>query len=497
MPLSAEQALLLEDYASLVVLSQLDALSPAQLAAAALRPDLAVLVRQRAYQCFSDRRRDYEGDNILLSSSLDFAPPTSDLTTLSPSQLLRLQFNPLCLEPLLVEAAGERFFALATEAKEDRRKRTIQVKRVHWRVGGWARMEGARKREEAFRVEEDRAEVISLEGGEGEGEEKVEVRFQAASILSLRFLPDPDDPAAFTLVFSLSTADFPLAESSGTCVELEVSFEGSSDGSSRAVLQEAITRWKRENGFKVEKDAPPAATPPPPPPPSAPAAPSRLPPLAHLPDPKRRRLSTSTSPDATSTRSVTESTPGQQDSKSPPAERPPLPEKRSPLWQFVGSKPAPVEWQPAFYARQFAFIAAVDPHLRFETVSFSDEELALLSFGADRQKLPRLPKSTARWHGGGITPNEQLAAEHLYPDVSLTPYDIRCILRFDSSASNPSFPVYFQLLTRVMEARDAAITAFGQLIRERLQFRLHDPETVDPIAKLYELVERLRDHERM
>ncbi|BGP42965.1 hypothetical protein JCM10449v2_006980 [Rhodotorula kratochvilovae] len=117
-----DRVLLLLDCAFAVSLFDLDALSPAQLAIASLRPDLDVLVRQRAYHEFLLRRDEYEQGSgadtpqPLFDLPLNFPIPPN-LASLSPSQLLLLQYNPLCASAADAAGAGARFLRLAEAAK--------------------------------------------------------------------------------------------------------------------------------------------------------------------------------------------------------------------------------------------------------------------------------------------------------------------------------------------------------------------------------------------
>ncbi|BGP34935.1 hypothetical protein JCM10296v2_006759 [Rhodotorula toruloides] len=289
-----------------------------------------------------------------------------------------------------------------------------------------------------------------------------------------------------TLSLSLSSLSFsPLVCVKDCIVRLEL---GMLEAGNEAFvkLREKVGQWAAKGGFEVRVvradpmkngiTSPPASppknrvaklAPPPPPPPPPPAAPADYEPRRLPNGPKQTR---------------------QLDSPSSSSA-----ELDAEVWQFVSDRPAPVEWQPGFYARVFAFLSSLVPYDALSAPVFTPAEVALLSFAPSSDALPDLKGKRMRESTCARFENtERLALEYLYksgPPITLE--TIRLVLL---TRSYPALLLYVRKLSKVVLARDALVLACNHVLEGRLYLRRGDPTVVDPIEELISVVERIRDN---
>ncbi|BGP03038.1 hypothetical protein NBRC10513v2_006763 [Rhodotorula toruloides] len=472
-----------------ITLSALPSLSSADLALAALRPDLPPLVRQRAYHAFVERRVAYHASpkthdaGPLLVVPHDFPIP-SILSSLSLPHLLLLQFNPSA-DPSLLPHAHTLLLALLTREAKTRELKVLRMC-VRW--------EGGERREEGWVMWVEEGELRVMREG-AEGEEGEGFRLEAGEMREVLYIAGADDGhTSMDCTLSLSLSSLSLSSLSlssfvsvkDCIVRLELDMLEAGD-EAFVRLREKVGQWAKMGGFEVRVvradpvkngiTSPPVsppkngkaklAPPPPPPPPPLPAPPA---------DYEPRRLSNGPKP----TRQL----------ETPPSSPAELEVE---VWQFVSDRPAPVEWQPGFYARAFAFLSSVDPHDALSAPVFTPSEVALLSFAPNPDALPdlkgkRMQESTsARFEN-----TERLALEYLYksgPPITLEA--IRLVLL---TRSYPSLRHYVRTLSKIVLARDALVIACNHVLEGRLYSRRGDPTVVDPIEELISVVERIRDN---
>ncbi|KAJ8292135.1 hypothetical protein OF846_004464 [Rhodotorula toruloides] len=468
-----------------ITLSSLPSLSPADLAFAALQPDLPPLVRQRAYHAFTERRATYHANtdsqaaDPLLDLPLDYPIPAA-LSSLSLPHLLLLPYNPSCDSSLLTHAHQLLLSLLAREAK----KRELKVLRM------CVRWEGGERREEGLRMRIEEGGLRVVRDGEGGEAEEEGFTFEAGEMREVLYIAGADDGHTSmdcTLSLSLSSlALSPLVSIKECIVRLELGMLEAGD-EAFVKLREKVGQWAAEGAFEVRVvradlakngfASPPAsppknrcaklAPPPPPPPPPANFEPQRQP-IARK---QTRQLET-----------------------APLGTRPPPPAGlEAEIWQYVSDRPAPVEWQPGFYARAFAFLSSLVPYDTLSAPVFTPAEVALLSFAPIPDALPDLHGKRMRGSTSARFENtERLALEYLYksgPPITLDA--TRLVLL---TPSYPSLHHYVRTLSKIVAARDALVIACNQVLERRLYLRRGDPTVVDPIEELISVVERIRDN---
>ncbi|GJN93290.1 hypothetical protein Rhopal_006337-T1 [Rhodotorula paludigena] len=145
-----------------------------------------------------------------------------------------------------------------------------------------------------------------------------------------------------------------------------------------------------------------------------------------------------------------------------------------------------------FYIRQFAFLRSLAPYEEVEAPDFSFEELAILSFKADKSRLPPLPLDPPLIPERlRHVPAERLALEAMYRSEPRLKLDqTRYVLLTDAF---PAVRAYARLLAKVVAAHDALIEAYDRVLETRLYRRAKDKTTRDPIDRLIPLVEKLRN----
>ncbi|BGP10952.1 hypothetical protein JCM10049v2_006846 [Rhodotorula toruloides] len=323
------------------------------------------------------------------------------------------------------------------------------------------------------RIEEGGLRVVR-EGGEGEEEG---FKLEAGEMREVLYIAGADDGHTSmdcTLSLSLSSlALSPLVSAKACIVRLELGMLEAGD-EAFVKLREKVGEWAAEGAFEVRVvradlakngfTSPPASPPknrnarlaPPPPPPLPPTPPA---PSADL-RPQRQAV-------------IRKQT--RQLETAPLRTRPPPPAGlEAEVWQYVSDRPAPVEWQPGFYARAFAFLSSLIPYDTLSAPVFTPAE--------------RMRGSTsARFEN-----TERLALEYLYksgPPITLDA--TRLVLL---TPSYPSLHHYVRTLSKIVAARDALVIACNQVLEGRLYLRRGDPTVVDPIEELISVVERIRDN---
>ncbi|GAA5900138.1 hypothetical protein JCM6882_002623 [Rhodosporidiobolus microsporus] len=443
--------LLTQDWSTPVSLSDLPSLSPSQLAVAALRPDLDVLIRQRAYHEFLQQRREYHGTECTLSKplfdlplSLPLPPPAS-LPSLSPSALLLLPFNPACT-PALARSAAERFFSLVRE----RRGKTPEGSRQQGKAACW---------------------TLGVNPTASRGEKG---HLAGASSGS-----DSMDTSLLLLL------------AGGTTLRLELGMMERADPAFKA-LRKAVSGWSKkwESEVEVKRTVPLDA--------DKRSHRSFEPPPSSAGPPSQSAFSPSPRPTTPPSSPPTPHCPNSY-YMSPP-QRPHEGGSLDAGWDLVSDEPQTVEWQPGFYTRQYALIESIDPYTTSlsSAPSFTDEELFLRSFKPRLAALP-VPPTTAR--GGAALrdarhkPEERLAMERIYRSVGgghLTLDRTRHLLLSPSPSLSP-LQQYAKLVAKIVLARDAAKSGYHRILHDSLYPRLEYHGNADPVPELIRLVEALEE----
>ncbi|GAA5824659.1 hypothetical protein JCM11251_005292 [Rhodosporidiobolus azoricus] len=505
--------LVAQDWTVPVTLSDLSSLTPSQLAVTSLRTDLDPLLTKRAYHEFLCQRKEYihsdrEVQMLLFDIPLGLPlPATLDFALLSPTNLILLQFKPACTGDL-ARQAGDLFLSLSLTARgsAEQNKASWAVKVEKYRVerpGGAAEDEG----ELWLVVEEEGLRAMK-------GEELVgEVRAQdVAKYIYINGASDPDLAAVDTALL-LSLADWT------TTVTIHLGMAEREDRAFKAA-RKAISRWSKKWGSEVEvkRRVPflvvsPIAS-------DAALKYSSLellqreplcwpsPPLPSHASPPPSQTVFSPSPPPIAPHSSAP-TPHLSDSTMKYSSAPPLlpPEEglNESIWALVGDEPQAVEWQPGFYARQFAFIEAIDPSttsLR-HVPSFSDEEIALLSVKPRFSALPPTPttQTLEGKHYGNHKAEERLAMERIYRSVGYERLSLNQTRHLLLSPSPSLLPLqtYAKLVAKIISARDAVEEAYFSVLQTGLYPRRRLRDNNDPVEWLILIVEGLSadtDHYR-
>ncbi|GJN93289.1 hypothetical protein Rhopal_006336-T1 [Rhodotorula paludigena] len=508
-----DESLLLLDCTAPVELSSLSKLSPAELALAALRPDVAPLVRQRAFHVFLRRWKaapEVHDKDPILQSSLTFPLPSDEsVESLSSSELLLLQFNSRCTSVSLASAAAERFLALAHTAHDRvRLEPAVALLAVQeCRVERSDRRNEWREKDDGMilRVEEDGVSVVKREE-----DKRALLRFDAGDIQSFVYLAGADDGTdsmQCTLLLQLSRLSlgalttFKAADEVRLVLDLGVL---SAKDAAFCVMRATAARWAKEKGFQctvqrptqppVRSDKVPAPT-------KDPEGLSSGRPSSSSSAGSRRASDGSIRKQehAAKKRDPDEGSSSSRDSKKRrssegSARSSDVPRKRHCGWQFVSELPAEPEWNPGYYARQIALLSSIAPEVEILAPNFDPDELALLTRLADPAKLPVLPQHAAdpnpdRKH----VPTERLGIEHIYHDT-VKSVDLNVTRRILFGNDYPDLASYAVLTSKVIKARDAVAVGYDQVLQHRLYPRRTDSTCFDPIDKLIELVEKMRDN---
>ncbi|BGP42966.1 hypothetical protein JCM10449v2_006981 [Rhodotorula kratochvilovae] len=426
--------LLQEDCAFAVSLSDLDALSPAQLAIASLRPNLDVLIRQRAYHEFLLRRDEYEqgfgADNFqpLFDLALNFPIP-HDPASLSPAQLLLLQYNPLCASATEAADAGARFLRLAEEAKvvlppppppeHVLAELPLAGYVVTWDGGERSEVGGLELRveEEALTVARHGVRLFTLEAPEMD---EVEYHLGADTVAT--------DCTILVRLAQLSTS--PSLTHANAVVRLMLGTPVVT-GEEFTVLRSTMASWSIKYTFEAKTVR------------------------------KRVRLD----PD-----------------------EPRIPRE---VWDYAGWVNSKIEWNPGIFVRQMALLRALAPDENFDVPVFTPQEVALLWYEIDLAKLPHLPPDppevvTKRFHRCA----ERLALEHMY--YRLTHLGVRTTRLVLLTDEYPALRTYAQILGKIVDARDALPAAYGAVFERVVRLRIERDEPGS--RELGLLLERLRDN---
>ncbi|GAA6012776.1 hypothetical protein JCM10207_005356 [Rhodosporidiobolus poonsookiae] len=483
---SLNDSLLERDWSSPVSLTSLDSLTPAELAVAALRTDLDIRTRQRAYHLFLTRRDSYrlsvdkQEPEPLFDASLASQPLPNNLDDLLPAGLLLFQFDERCTSAAEVAVAGELFFRLVEDRKKERHdKQGLSVGRCTLKWGMWEK-----ETDSETRLIVEGQGLLLLNGKE----QKEEWSLEAQEIAGLTYLAGKDDSrGAMDCTLSISASKLSTS-SSRECLDVEILLELgmlSSDDAAFRMLREAVQRWSVEHRFKVDlrrADLPRRVF-------------NQVPRAAD----RSRAASTLPAPAKTPAKAAYNAPPPPEPEPPPPSttttytERPTL-EAETSLgpWRYLSRDPAPVEWQAGFYVRQYAFLESLASYEVFDFPQFSDDEVALLSFAPDYSKLPPLPLPRTPFPSPEkYVPVERRALEYIYQQgPNLHVDETRFVL---TSPSFPDLKAYACLASKILLAKDALTEAYDLVLRSRLYPRRKESTTIDPIESLIPLVERLRD----
>lgn len=159
-------------------------------------------------------------------------------------------------------------------------------------------------------------------------------------------------------------------------------------------------------------------------------------------------------------------------------------------YRYLSRKRGDVEWTAGFWARLFALLQAIGPRVAFNFPQFTREEIFILAFLSEPTSLPQLPKDplpTAPKHA----PVTRLGLEHIYHRTAhLNVEQSRHVL---TTSKYKELKAYARIVGKIIDARDAFIDACDFLIEHELRKRLGDKTTADPVPRLIELVQNLRD----
>ncbi|GAA5849558.1 hypothetical protein JCM9279_007269 [Rhodotorula babjevae] len=501
-----DQALLREDLDAPVSIATLVSLSPAQLALAALRPDLDFLTRARAYVEFLMRRSAYRSsskrasqEQPILEVSLNFERPAS-LTDLSSSELLLLLFNPRCISAHEAEAAQQLFFdrahAQKVEDELDEKPAVshgLHVERCDVRYAG-----GVPSFAQDLVLEiEGRALVLWRDG-------KVMVKVQAQHISNFWYLTTIDSASEglntdFTLKLEAtqaciagdgSVSEFKLKVALGRVPASDPDFK---------LLRSTVATWSVAEAFSLNltetriMQEPPAKFSPYPTPPtrSIPlpdTSPSDSLPrsrsttaTASVPPSNKRPASSSLEPQPQGVKRVRTAESREKESQ------------HEGVWRYVGALPEGPLWHPGHLVRQLALLRAIMPSEVLLFPDFSPDDLALLSRATSPAALPYLP-----WGPPPLDPSikhrphERLALENIYRNSQRLDLETtRLVLLTDSY---PDVRLYAQKVAKVRDAIEALKQAYSVValdLERRIARRA--PNTQDPLDSVLDLVRKLRD----
>ncbi|GAA5849566.1 hypothetical protein JCM9279_007272 [Rhodotorula babjevae] len=487
-----DHALLRVDTAAPVRVDMLASLPPALLAVASLRPDLDVFLRQRAHVEFLMRRSRYRKsdkrdshEQPLLDHPLDFALPDSPLS-LTPAELVLVQFNRRCTSLEWADEAADLFLSRASEAQaadERAQARCWAVRRCEMVCdgGAWVDEQGV-----TLEVEPDALVV----GRAGEVPFKVGA-FDMTGVRRFagrRGAGDEVDREGF----EVEAQQVVLDNAGVTVTNVKLTFELARAGENGELLA-AVASWSRTGGFQVGPRGEPngqqggspmtSATPRPPPPPSP-------------PPPRRARRSRSSSrrenpsdiisPWATSGSRAIGGRQGQQDrsDESRKMER----DGEGP-WAYVDDVPEAADWHPGELSRQIALLRAIAPDLPLAFVTFSLDDLALLSRRSHYASLPRLPANPP-----DVAPGvkhvavERLGLEHIYrAGERLNLSAERLVLL---TAAYPALQHYARQSSKLIGARDALVAAYARVLGSfaRREAEEHEAGAGESFRRLFGIV---------
>ncbi|GAA6004470.1 uncharacterized protein JCM10292_007086 [Rhodotorula paludigena] len=472
-----DESLLLLDCTAPIELSSLFKLSPAELAVAALRADVAPLVRQRAFHVFLRRWKaapEVHDKDPILQSSLTFPLPSDEsVESLSPSELLLLQFNSRCTSVSLASAAAERFLALAHTAHDrvrlDPAVALLAVQECRVERGGGRKEWLEKDKGMILRVEEDGVSVVRREE-----DKRALLRFKAGDIQNFVYLAGADDGTdsmQCTLLLQLSRLSLGALTTFEATDEvrlvLDLGVLSAKDGAF-CVMRATAARWAKERGFQCAVQRPPL------PPVRSDKVPAPTKALEGLSSggpsgssaAGTRRASdgsTSEQEDAAKKRVSDEGSSSSRESKKRRSSEASArsfdgPPERHCGWQFVSDLPAEPEWNPGYFARQIALLSSIAPEVEIHAPNFAP-------------LAPRRPG-----------------------EATLKSVDLNVTRRILFGNDYPDLASYAVLTSKVIKARDAVALGYDQVLQHRLYPRRTDSTCFDPIDKLIELVEKMRDN---
>ncbi|KPV71525.1 uncharacterized protein RHOBADRAFT_56564 [Rhodotorula graminis WP1] len=491
------RALLRVDPTAPVTVNSLASLSPAELAVASLRPDLDVFVRQRAYLEFLFRRNTYRKSNKrdsleqpLFDHPLDFALPDSP-TALSPAELVLVPFNRRCTSLEWADEAAQLFLLRASQARE-REGYAVSRCEMSCDGGAWVDKKGVTLavEPEALVVRREREVLFKILAHDMTGARRFAGRRAVGNEIELEG-------------FEVEAQQVALVASAVTVTNVKIAFVLARPGENGPLLA-SVASWSRAGGFHVEfpessreqnvASSSSARYPPrptlPPPPPSAPR--SRSTTLSSTSTSSRPRpasgiVSAFATPDGGANRYRQG-----QDGRSVESLR----EERdgAGAWQFVDTLPEHPDWHPGELSRQIALLRAIAPDVPLHFVSFTLDDLALLSHRSRYASLPRLPANPP-----DVAPGvkhvavERLGLEHIYrfgDRINLSAERLVLLTH-----AYPDLKRYAVESSKLVAARDALVVAYGRVLadlgRRESGQQASDPR--EPVARLVDIVLGLRD----
>ncbi|GAA6004451.1 uncharacterized protein JCM10292_007076 [Rhodotorula paludigena] len=407
----------------------------------------------------------------ILQSSLTFFSDES-VESLSPSELLLLQFNSRRTSVSLASAAAERFLALSHAAHDRVRLEPavalLAVQKCRSERGGGGKEWREKAKGVILRVEEDGVSVVRREE-----DKRALLRFNAGDIQNFVYLAGADDGTdsmQCTLVLQLARRSLgPLT-----------TFNTTGRPPLPPVRSDKVPApTKDPEGF-------------------ASSGPSGF----SAAGARRASDSASTQERAAKKRDSDEGSSSSRDSK-----------KRRSSEGSAGSfdiahntsgiaggtssasfQPSLSEVPANYYPRQIARLYWIAPAVEISAPNFDPDELVLLSRLADPAKLPVLPQHAAdpnpdRKH----VPTERLGIEHIYHDT-VKSVDLNVTRRILFGNDYPDLASYAVLTSKLIQAHDAVALGYDQVRQHRLYPRRTDSTCIDPIDKLIELVEKMRDN---
>ncbi|ORY74765.1 hypothetical protein BCR35DRAFT_353786 [Leucosporidium creatinivorum] len=459
-------------------------LSTARLALCALREDLDLLTRQRAYGLYLMRQLTYnfkEGDKRgkeeLFELDHSVALSLADLPRLSPAQLLIAQFTPDATQELCT-AAGRLFL---TQAASYQRGQLTQLKCQVFKLerhGGDASMETEKMvlvvEKERLVLQQGSDELFSCAGDEigglkylggrhveesGQNKQECSLRINCRRYRSKSRAVD--DPAVATIYLGALATEDPAF----------------------ATLRMAIKGWSRAHGFKMAAEDVDSAIPEPPKR-SRPRSRERYPIDSSRPreDRVRERSLSPIRPALSSRRRSRSPEPARMEHVDRPLR---LASSEGPAWRrFVSDRLTTVDWTPGFWTRLSAFLTSIDPQAKLALPTFTPEEVVFLSFRPDPNTLPALPHavdSSARF-----IPRTRIAVERLYRDHPhrLDIAQTRYLLT--APHDYPELRDYALAIEKIVACRDLFRDAFQQLY-DHVARRRSDNTTRDPVEKILAL----------
>ncbi|GAA5984631.1 hypothetical protein JCM10908_003433 [Rhodotorula pacifica] len=527
--LTLDERLLSEAYDASMTLDTLSLLSPAQLAIAASRGDLAVLIRQRAFHAFLSQRAAFreaktEADALTEIFTVPTCPVSpSDIDKASPATLLLIRFDSECHDEDIIDAAASRFRQLASD----------------WHNRSSPHAAGAVAEETATAPQRSNHEPLVLAISKASLEcpsrdplsaEDLELRVgngklsiyrldnvlgsvRATHISHVSYIAGEDDEqdrVDYSLRIEATMIKLPDGQTVGPRCRLDLALGMLHNADLAFIhLRKTIASWQGQLGFRNSAKADPLPHTPPVPPPTADASTADA---SSLADNLARPPATSTTLQSfqqtaphvqkhlfpalasSSVGSHTADEPGDHTERTKDQRLDTHQRLPSGPYRYLGRKPADVEWTAGYWARLYALLQAIGPRVVFNFPQFTREEIFILSFLSNPSSLPTLPKDplpTQAKHA----PLVRLGLEHIYHRLEyLSVAQARQVL---VTSKYPELLSYARIVGKTIDARDAFILACDFLIENELKMRLGDKTTRDPVRQLILLVQSLRDDPKL